>query len=325
MKLSRRQSLHLAAGAATLPVASRVARAQTYPARPIRIIVGFAAGGGQDIVARLIGQWLSERLGQTLLIDNRPGANGNIATEAVVKAPSDGYTLLHFSSTAAINVTLYQKLNFDFIRDIAPVASIIRMPQVMEVHPSVPTATVPEFIAYAKANPDKINMASAGTGNSSHVAGELFKAMTGINMQHVPYRGTAPAMQDLLTNRVQVMFDSLPSSLEHIRAGRLRALAVTTATRSEALPEIPTIAEFVPGYEGSNWFGVGAPKAIPTDIIERLNREINVGLANPRLTARLADLGGTPLIGSPTDFGGLIIESVEKWAKVIKFAGIKAD
>jgi tripartite-type tricarboxylate transporter receptor subunit TctC len=325
MKLSRRQSLHLAAGAATLPVASRVARAQSYPARPIRIIVGFAAGGGQDIVARLIGQWLSERLGQTLLIDNRPGANGNIATEAVVKAPSDGYTLLHFSSTAAINVTLYQKLNFDFIRDIAPVASVIRMPQVMEVHPSVPAATVPEFIAYAKANPNKINMASAGTGNSSHVAGELFKAMTGINMQHVPYRGTAPAMQDLLTNRVQVMFDSLPSSLEHIRAGRLRALAVTTATRSEALPEIPTIADFVPGYEGSNWFGVGAPKAIPTDIIERLNREINAGLANPRLTARLADLGGTPLIGSPADFGGFIIESVEKWAKVIKFAGIKAD
>jgi tripartite-type tricarboxylate transporter receptor subunit TctC len=315
----------LAAGAATLPVASRVARAQSYPARPIRIIVGFAAGGGQDIVARLIGQWLSERLGQTLLIDNRPGANGNIATEAVVKAPSDGYTLLHFSSTAAINVTLYQKLNFDFIRDIAPVASIIRMPQVMEVHPSVPAATVPEFIAYAKDNPNKINMASAGTGNSSHVAGELFKAMTGINMQHVPYRGTAPAMQDLLTNRVQVMFDSLPSSLEHIRAGRLRALAVTTATRSEALPEIPTIAEFVPGYEGSNWFGVGAPKAIPTDIIERLNQEINAGLANPRLTARLADLGGTSLIGSPADFGGLIIESVEKWAKVIKFAGIKAD
>jgi tripartite-type tricarboxylate transporter receptor subunit TctC len=325
MKLPRRTFLHLAAGAGALPAVSRTAWGQTYPARPIRIIVGFAAGGGQDIVARLMGQWLSERLGQTFLIDNRPGANGNIATEAVVKAPSDGYTLLHFSSTVAINATLYQKLNFDFIRDIAPVASIIRTPQVMEVHPSVPAATVPEFIAYAMANPDKINMASAGTGNSSHVAGELFKVMTGIRMQHVPYRGTAPAMQDLLTNRVQVMFDSLPSSLEHIRAGRLRALAVTTATRSEALPEIPAIAEFVPGYEGSNWFGVGAPKVTSPEIIGRLNREINVGLANPRLTVRLADLGGTPLIGSPANFGTLMTEEVEKWAKVIKFAGIKAE
>jgi tripartite-type tricarboxylate transporter receptor subunit TctC len=325
MKLSRRQSLHLAAGAAVLPAVSRTARAQGYPARPIRIIVGFAAGGGQDIVARLMGQWLSERLGQTFLIDNRPGANGNIATEAVVKAPSDGYTLLHFSSTATINATLYEKLNFDFIRDIAPVASIIRTPQVMEVHPSVPATTVPEFIAYAKANPDKINMASAGTGNSSHVAGELFKVMTGVYMQHVPYRGTAPAMQDLLTNRVQIMFDSLPSSLEHIRAGRLRALAVTTATRSEALPEIPTIAEFVPGYEASIWFGIGAPKATSPEIIERLNREINVGLSNPRLKARLADLGGTPLRRSPAEFGRLMTEEVDKWAKVIRAAHIKAE
>jgi tripartite-type tricarboxylate transporter receptor subunit TctC len=325
MKLFRRTFLHLAAGAGALPAVSRTAWGQTYPARPIRIIVGFAAGGGQDIVARLIGQWLSEKLGQTFVIDNRPGANGNIATAAVVKASSDGYTLLHFSSTVTINATLYEKLNFDAIRDIAPVASIIRMPQVMEVHPSVPARTVPEFIAYAKANPDKINMASAGTGNSSHVAGELFKVMTGINMQHVPYRGTAPAIQDLLTNRVQIMFDSLPSSLEHIRAGRLRALAVTTATRSEALPEIPTIAEFVRGYEASNWFGIGAPKATPTEIIERLNREINVGLATPRLTMRLADLGGTPLIGSPADFGTLMTEDVEKWAKVIKIAGVKAE
>jgi tripartite-type tricarboxylate transporter receptor subunit TctC len=325
LKLPRRKFLHLAAGATALSTSSRIARAQSYPTRPVRIIVGFAAGGGQDIVARLIGQWLSDKLGQTFLVDNRPGANGNIATEAVVKAPSDGYTLLHFSSTVAINATLYEKLNFDFIRDIAPVASIIRTVQVMEVHPSIPAATVPEFIAYAKANPDKINMASAGTGNSSHVAGELFKVMTGINMQHVPYRGTAPAMQDLLTNRVQVMFDSLPSSLEHIRAGRLRALAVTTAARSEALPDIPTIAEFVPGYEASIWFGVGAPKATPPEIIERLNREINVGLANPRLKARLADLGGTPLRGSPAEFGRLMTEEVDKWAKVIRAAHIKAE
>ena len=326
MKLPhRRQFLHLVAGAAALQAKPRTARSQTYPARPVRIIVGFAAGGGQDIVARLIGQWLSQRLGRTFLVDNRPGANGNIATEAVVKAPSDGYALLHFSSTIAINATLYTNLNFDFLRDITPVASIIRTVQVMEVHPSVPATTVPEFIAYAKANPGKLNMASAGTGNSSHVAGELFKIMTGINMQHIPYRGTAPAMQDLLTNRVQVMFDSLPSSLEHIRAGKLRALAVTTATRSKALPQIPAIAEFVPGYEASIWFGIGAPKATATEIVEMLNREINAGLANPTLTARLADLGGTPLIGSRAEFGTIMAKEVEKWARVIRAAGIKPE
>jgi tripartite-type tricarboxylate transporter receptor subunit TctC len=326
MKLPhRRQFLHLAAGAAALPAMSRIAGAQAYPTRPVRIIVGFAPGGGADIAARLIGQWLSERLGQSFVIENRPGAGSNIATEAVVRAPSDGYTLLLVSAPAAINATLYEKLSFNFIRDIAPVASISHVPHVMVVHPSFPAKTVPEFIAYAKANAGKINMASAGNGSTPHVAGELFKMMAGVNLIHVPYRSAGPALTDLLGGQVQVMFDNMASSIEHIRAGKLRPLAVTTTMRSETLPDVPTVSEFVPGYEVSNWFGVGAPKATPAEILDRLNKEINASLADPKLRARLADLGGTPLVGSPADFGKLIAAETEKWAKVIRAANIKPD
>jgi tripartite-type tricarboxylate transporter receptor subunit TctC len=325
MKLPRRKFLHLAAGAAALPVASRFAWAQNYPTRPVHIIVGFLAGGSTDIVARLMGQWLSERLGQQFITDNRPGASSNIGTELVVRAPPDGYTLLLDLSSNAINATLYKNLNFNFVRDIAPVASIIRSPNVMEVNPSFPAKTVPEFIAYAKANPGKINLATGGIGVPSHLSGELFKMMAGIDMVHVPYKGAAAALTDLLGGRVQVMFDPLPSSIEYIKAGRLRALAVTTAMRSEALPDIPTVGEFVPGYEASTWFGLGAPKNTPADIVDRLNKEVNAGLADPKLKARLADLGGTALVDSPADFGKLIAEDIEKWAKVIKFAGITLD
>jgi tripartite-type tricarboxylate transporter receptor subunit TctC len=325
MKLPRRKFLHLAAGAAALPAVSRIARAQAYPTKPVRIIVGFAPGGGADIAARLIGQWLSERLGQSFVIENRPGAGSNIATEAVVRAPSDGYTLLLVSAPAAINATLYEKLSFNFIRDIAPVASISHVPHVMVVHPSFPAKTVPEFIAYAKANAGKINMASAGNGSTPHVAGELFKMMAGVNLIHVPYRSAGPALTDLLGGQVQVMFDNMASSIEHIRAGKLRPLAVTTTMRSETLPDVPTVSEFVPGYEVSNWFGVGAPKATPAEILDRLNKEINASLADPKLRARLADLGGTPLVGSPADFGKLIAAETEKWAKVIRAANIKPD
>jgi tripartite-type tricarboxylate transporter receptor subunit TctC len=325
MKLPRRKFLHIAAGAAALPVASRCAWAQTYPTRPVHIIVGFLAGGSTDIVARLMGQWLSERLGQQFITDNRPGASSNIGTELVVRAPPDGYTLLLDLSSNAINATLYKNLNFNFVRDIAPVASIIRTPNVMEVNPSFPAKTVPEFIAYAKANPGKINLATGGIGVPSHLSGELFKMMAGIDMVHVPYKGAAAALTDLLGGRVQVMFDPLPSSIEYIKAGRLRALAVTTAMRSEALPDIPAVGEFVPGYEASTWFGLGAPKNTPADIVDRLNKEVNAGLADPKLKARLADLGGTALVGSPAEFGKLIAEDIEKWAKVIKFAGIKLD
>ena len=288
-------------------------------------IVGFAAGGAPDILARLMGQWLSERLGQPFVIENRPGAGSNIATEAVVRAPPDGYTLLLVSPANAINATLYDKLNFNFIRDIAPVAGIIREPHVMVVNPSVPAKTVPEFIAYAKANPGKLNMASAGNGTAAHVAGELFKMMTGVDMVHVPYRGAAPALTDLLGGQVQVMFAAMPASIEYIRAGKLRALAVTTATRSEALPDIPTVGEFVPGYEASAWFGVGAPKNTPAEIIDKLNKEINAALADPKIKARLADLGGTVLPGSPADFGKLIADETEKWGKVIRAANIKPE
>jgi tripartite-type tricarboxylate transporter receptor subunit TctC len=302
---------------------SRVAWAQTYPTRPVRLIVGVAAGGGTDIVARLISQWLSERLGQQFIVENRPGAGSNIATEVVVRAPPDGYTLLTVGAPAAINATLYyDKLNFNFIRDIAPVAGIMRGPLVMLVNPSFPAKTVPEFIAYAKANPGKINMASGGNGTTPHVTGELFKMMTGVDMVHVPYRGAGPAITDLLGGQVQVLFDN---PIEHIRAGRLRALAVTTTTRSEALPDIPTLGEFVPGYDASGWFGIGAPKDTPVQIIDRLNREINACLADPRMKARLTDLGGIVLSGSPADFGKHIAEETEKWAKVIKFAGIKPE
>ena len=325
MKLPRRHFLHLAAGAAALPALSRIAWAQAYPSRPVRIIVGFAPGGSSDITARLIGQWLSERLGQQFVIDNRPGGGTNIGTEAVVRAPPDGYTLLLATAANAVNATLYDKLNFNFIRDIAPVAGIIVFPNVMVVHPSVPAKTVPEFIAYAKANPGKINMASGQMGGPAHVSGELFKMMTGTDMLLVPYRGGGPALVDLLVGQVQVMFPTIVASIEYIRAGRLRALAVTAATRSDALPDIPTVSEFVPGFEASFWTGIGTPKATPAEIVDKLNEAINAGLADPKLKARFADLGGTVLAGSPTDFGKLIAEETEKWGKVVKFTGIKAD
>jgi tripartite-type tricarboxylate transporter receptor subunit TctC len=325
MKLPRRQFLHLAAGAAALPAVSRIAWAQTYPARPVHLIVPIAPAGASDITARLIGQWLSERLGQQFVIDNRPGGGGNIGTEAVVRAPADGYTLLLVGSFNATNAALYDKLNFNFIRDITAVAGIVRVPSVMVVHPSVPARSVPELIAYAKANPGRINMASAGIGSSPHVAGELFKMMAGIDMVHVPYRGGGPAITDLIAGQVQVYFASTPSSIEYIKAGRLRALAVTTAARSEALPDIPTVAEFVPGYEASYWTGIGAPKATPAAIVEKLNKEINAGLADPNMKARVADLGGDVLALSPTDFGKLIVDETEKWAKVIRAANIKPD
>jgi tripartite-type tricarboxylate transporter receptor subunit TctC len=325
MKLPRRQFLHLAAGAAALPTVSRIARAETYPTRPVRIIVGLAAAGMQDILARLIGQWLSERLGQPFVIENRTGGGGNIAAEAVVRAPADGYTLLTVGPSNAANATLYDKLSFNFIRDIAPVASLTRVPNVMEVHPSVPVKTVPEFIAYAKANPGRLNMASGGNGTSQHLSGELFKMMTGVNMLHVPYRGAGPALTDLLGGQVQVMFDNVSSSIEYIRAGGLRPLAVTTAMRSEVLPDIPTVGDFVPGYEASAVNGIGAPRATPTDIVDKLNREINAGLANPKLKTRLADLGASVLVGSPADYGRLIAEETEKWAKVIQVANIKPE
>jgi tripartite-type tricarboxylate transporter receptor subunit TctC len=325
VKLPRRNFLHLAAGAAALPAVARIARAQTYPSRPVRIIIGFAAGGVVEIVARLIGQSLSERLGQPFIIESRPGAASNIATEAVVRAPPDGYTLLLVTAANAINATSYEKLNFNFLRDIAPIASIIRLPFVMVVNPSVPAKTVPEFIAYAKANPGKLTMASGGIGATTHLAGELFKVMTGVDMVHVPYRGLAASLTDLLGGQVQVTFASVPSSIAYIKAGKLRALAITTATRWDILPDIPTVAEFVPGYEASIWFGVGAPKATPAEIVNKLNKEINAGLDDPKLKARLIDLGGTLLAGSPADFDKFIADETEKWGKVVKFVGIKAD
>jgi tripartite-type tricarboxylate transporter receptor subunit TctC len=326
MKLPhRRKFLHLAAGAAALPAVSRIAGAQGYPSRPVRIIVGFPAGGGVDIIARLMGQWLSERLGQPFLIENRPGAGSNIATEAVVRAAPDGYTLLLVHASNAINATLYDKLNFNFIRDIAPVAGIIVVPNVMVVNPSVPAKTVPEFIAYAKANPGKINIASGGIGGPSHVSAELFKMMTGTDMLLVSYRGMAPAVTDLLAGQVHLMFNSLPASIEYIKAGKLRALAVTTATRSETLPGIPTMREFVPDYESPTWYGVGVPKNTPAEIVDKLNKEVNAALADPKMKARLADLGGVALPGSSAEFDKFIAEETEKWAKVVKFSGAKAD
>jgi tripartite-type tricarboxylate transporter receptor subunit TctC len=325
MKLPRRQFLHLAAGAAALPALSRIARAQTYPMRPVRIIVGFPPGGGSDILARLMGQWLSERLNQAFVVENRPGAGANIATEAAVRAPADGYTLLLVGGFNAVNATFYDKLNFNFIRDIGPVAGIMRTSNVVVVHPSFPAKTIPEFIAHAKTNPGRISMASPGIGTVAHMSGELFKMMTGVNMVHVPYRGDAPAVTDLISGQVQVMFSNTVSSIEHIRAGRLRALAVTTATRSDALPDVRTVGEFVQGYEASAWWGFGAPKNAPKEIIDKLNQEINAGLADLKIKTRLAELGGTALAGSPADFGRLIADETEKWAKVIKFAGIKAE
>jgi tripartite-type tricarboxylate transporter receptor subunit TctC len=325
MKLPRRNFLHLAAAAAVLPVVSRLARAQDYPTRPVRIVVGFAPAGPGDIVARLIGQWLSERLGQQFVIDNRSGAGGNIGTEAVVRAPADGYTLLLCGTPNATNATLYEKLNFNFLRDIAPVAGVPRGPYVLVVNPSVPTKSVPEFIAYAKANPRKLNMASGGVGTGAHIAGELFKMMAGVDMVHVPYRSAGPAYNDLFGGQVQVIFATTVASIGYIRAGRLRALAVTAATRSDALPDIPTVGEFVPGYEASVWFGLGAPRSTPVEIVDTLNKEINAALADPNMKARLADLGGTPLPGLPAEFGKLIADETEKWGKVIRALNIKAE
>jgi tripartite-type tricarboxylate transporter receptor subunit TctC len=325
MKLPRRNFLHLAAGAAALPAISRIARAQAYPTQPVRIIVGVAAGGPTDILARLLAQWLSERLGQQFLVENRPGAGTNIATEAVVRAPADGYTLLFVGPASAINATLYDKLSFNFLRDIAPVAGFLRGPTVLVVNPSVPAKSVPELIAYAKANPGKLNFASAGNGTGPHMFGELFKLMAGVDMVHVPYRSGGAALTGLLGGQVQVLFDSPVVAMEHIKSGKVRALAVTTATRSDVLPDIPTVGDFVPGYEASAFWGVGAPRNTPAEIIDRLNKEINAGLADPKIKAQLADLGGTPLPGSPADFAKLIADDTEKWAKVIRAANIKAE
>jgi tripartite-type tricarboxylate transporter receptor subunit TctC len=325
MKLPRRNFLHLAAGAAALPTVARIAWAQAYPTRPVRVIVGFAPGGPVDIIARLISQWLSERLAQQFIVENRPGAGSNIGTEAVVRAPADGYTLLLITSTNAINTTLYDKLNFNFIRDIEPVASLLRTTHVMAVHPSVPAKTVPEFIDYAKANPGKINMASGGIGSAPHIYGELFKTMTGVDLVQVHYRGAGPALVDLLAGQVQIIFVNTAASIEYIRAGRLRALAVTTETRSEALPDVPTVGEFLPGYEASGWNGVGVPKGTPAEIIDKLNREINTALADPKIKARLADLGAIVFANTPAEFGKFIAEETEKWGKVIRAASIKAD
>jgi len=326
MKLShRRQFLHLAVGAAVLPSVSRIARAQAYPSRPVRILVGYAAGGPLDTSGRLMAQWLSERLGQQFVIENRPGAGSNIATEAVARARPDGYTLLQASASNAWNAALYDNLNFDFIRDFAQIATVRRAGGILEVNPSIPARTVPEFIAYAKANPGVINFASTGIGSGTHVVGELFKIMTGVNLVHVPYRGEAPALTDLIGGQVQVFFSTLPGSIEFIRAGKLRPLAVTTAKRQGVLPDIPPLSDFLTGYEASGWSGLGAPKATPAEIVEKLNKEINAALADPKIKARLADLGGTPLVGSPADFGKLIADDTEKWGKVIRAANIKPE
>jgi tripartite-type tricarboxylate transporter receptor subunit TctC len=326
MKLRhRRNFLHLVAGAAALPAVARIAWAQAYPTRPVRMIVPFGPAGATDITARVIGQWLSEGLGQQFVIENRPGAGGNIGTEAVVRAPPDGYTLLLANAAHAINATLYSKLNFNFVRDIAPVAPIVRFPYIMVLSPSVPATTLPEFIAYAKANPGKINMASPGIGSAPHVNDELFKVMTGTKIVHVPYRSAAAVMTDLLSGQVQLYFGTTASSLEYVRTRKLRALAVTLERRLDALPDIPTVGDFVPDYEASNWYGIGAPRNTPVEVIEKLNKMTNAGLADPKVKARLDDLGGIALAGSPSDFGKLIAEETDKWGKVVKFAGIKAD
>jgi len=325
MNIRRRRFLRLTAGAAAFPLTLHLAEAQTYPSRPVRLLVGFAAGSTTDIVARLIGQWLSERLGQQFIVENRPGAASNIATEAVVKATADGYTLLMVAPVAAINATLYEKLNFNFLRDMAPVAGVVRVPNVLEVNPALPVKTVPELIDLAKANPGTLSFASAGVGTASHLAGEMFKARTGLDLIHVAYRGDGPAMTDLIGGQVQVGFATMIASIGHIRSGRLRPLAVTTAIRSEVLPELPTVADFVPGYEASSWFGVAAPKDTPAAVIERLNAEINAGLADAKIKARLADMSGMLLTGSAADFSRLIADETEKWGKVIRAANIKAE
>ncbi len=325
MLIPRRRFLRLAASTAALPAVARAASAQAYPSRPVRMVVGFAAGGPVDIVARLMAQWLSERLGQQFVIENRAGAGGNIATEAVANAPPDGYTLLLLSAANTVNVTLYERLSFNFLRDIAPVAGIVRTPNVMVVAPSFPAKTVPEFVAYARANPGKLNMGSAGNGTSQHVAGELFKMMARIHMVHVPYRGAAPALADLFGGQVHVMFGTTPTSIEYIRAGKLRPLAVTTTQRWDGLPDVPTISDFVPGYEASGWFGLGAPRDTPAEIVGTLNRAVNAGLTDAKLRARLEGLGGTVLTGSPAEFGKHLAAETEKWARVVRFSGAKVD
>jgi tripartite-type tricarboxylate transporter receptor subunit TctC len=325
MTLPRRRFLQLAAAATAVPTVARTARAQAYPARSVRLIIGYTPGGSADITARLMGQWLTERFGQTFVVESRPGGGTNIATEAAVRAPADGYTLLLVAPANAINATLYEKLNYDFLRDMAPVAGLIRFPNIMEVNPSVPAKSIPEFIAYAKANPGKINYASAGNGSTIHMSAELFKMMAGVDLVHVPYRGGAPALTDMLGGQVQVMFDNLPTSLEHVRAGRLRPLGITSARRSELLPDVPTVADFVPGYESSAWYGVGAPKGTPVEIIDRLNSEINAILAEPRMKTRVAEMGATLIAGSPADFGRLVADETEKWGKVVRFSGARAD
>jgi tripartite-type tricarboxylate transporter receptor subunit TctC len=325
MRLPRRTFLRLTAAAVALPALSRMARAQSYPSRPIRIIIGYTPAGSADITARLMGQWLSERLGQTVVIENRPGAGTNLATESVVRAPADGYTLLLAAPANAINATLFDKLNHNFMRDIVPVASINRFANVMEVNPSVPAKTVPEFIAYAKANPGKLSMASSGAGSTIHMSGELFKMMTGINMTHVPYRGSAPALTDMISGQVQVMFDNIPTSIEHIRAGKLRPLAVTSTTRSELLPDVPTVADYLPGYEASAWYGLGVPRGTPPEIVAKLNTTVNAILAEPSVKKKFADMGATLIVSSPAEFGKYVADETEKWGKVVKFAGVKPD
>jgi tripartite-type tricarboxylate transporter receptor subunit TctC len=325
MKLPRRKFLRLAASAVALSAIPRSARAQAYPSRPVRLVVGFGAGTAADIVARMMGQWLTERLGQPFIVENRPGAGSNMGAQSVVRASADGYTLLVVATANAINATLYPKLDFNLVEDIAPVGGLFRVPNVLVINPSIPAKTVPEFIAYAKANPDKVNMASTGNGTVPHVSGELFKMMADVNMVHVQYRGAPAALTDLLGGQVQAYFASTTVSIEHIRAGRLRALAVTTAKRSEALPDLPTVGDFLPGYESTLWFGIGAPKGTPADIVEKLNREINAGLADPKIKALIADMGGVAVAGSPSDFGKLVADETEKWAKVVKFSGAKAD
>jgi tripartite-type tricarboxylate transporter receptor subunit TctC len=325
MTIPRRRFLHLAAGTAALPITSQVAWAQAYPARPVRWIIGFAPGGTTDVISRLIVQYLTEHLGQPFIVESRPGAATNLATEMVTRSPADGYTLLFIGSPNAINTSLYTRLNFNFTRDIAPVAAIVSVPTVMVVHPSVPVTTVPEFIAYAKANPGKINMASSGVGSTPHLAGELFKMMAGVDIQHVPYRGAAPAMTDLLAGQVQIYFVTTPSSMQYIKSGQLRAIAVTTAKRLPGLPDLPAINEFVPGYDASAWYGLGAPKDTPKDIIDKLNREINAAVANASIKKRFDDLGCTIIAGSPADLAKLIADDTERWAKVVRFAGLKAD
>ncbi len=325
MKLVRRKFLRLAAATVALPVAPSVGHSQSFPSRPVRIVVAFAAGGGVDITARLIGQWLSERLGQSFVTENRPGGGGNIGTEAVINAAPDGYTLLLSTVPHAVNATLYEKLNFNFIRDTAPVGGIARVPMAILLHPSVPVGSVPELISFAKANPGKLNMASAGTGSAPHMAGELFGFMAGVKMVHVPYRGQGPALADLLGGQVQISFATTPGTTDFIRSGKLRAIAVTTASRAEVLPELPPIAEFVPGYEASQWYGMSAPKNTPTEIISLINREINAGLADPKTKARFTEIGGEPLVGTPSEFGKFVVDETEKWAKVVKFTGMKPE